>query len=108
MLNVYRLEVRLEGGMNYVVRPTSIVRRLSKPFHRAQFLLNSLLRRLNRRHFFIQWQNIRFWPYRRDREGVDLLVALRVVVSDMLELCRLAEGWNFPVEVADPSEESSV
>ena len=44
------------------------------------------------RNLFVQFQNIRHGPDRRDCELVDLLMTLGIVILDMLEFGRLAKG----------------
>lgn len=54
------------------------------------------------RNLLTQRQDIRQRPHRRDRVLVDLHMALRIVPLDMLELRRLAERGDFPVQRAEP------
>lgn len=64
-----------------------------------------LLGRLHSRNLFVQWQNVRHRAHRSDREWVDLAVALGVVLFDVGEFGRAAEGLVVPVEVAQPPME---
>jgi hypothetical protein len=72
----------------------------------ASYKLNYLLlqRSLHARHLVILLQDTGQWPNRRDREGVDLPVTLRIMVLDMFKLCRrLTERLRVvPVEMPDP------
>jgi hypothetical protein len=56
--------------------------------------------------FIIFLQNVGQRPYRRDDEGVDLSVALCVVVLDVFEFGRLTEGHRVvPVQMSHPAVE---
>ena len=66
-----------------------------------------LRRSLHSRNLLVQRQDIRHRTQRRDSEGVDLAVTLGVVLLDVSELGRAAEGLVVPVEVAQPPEGES-
>ena len=57
---------------------------------------------MDSRYLFLERQNVRLRADGCDRELVDLLVALGVVILDMGELCCTPEGIDVPVEVAKP------
>lgn len=40
--------------------------------------------------------------------GIDLLVALRVMLLDVFELCRVLEGWHVPVQLTKPLMKSRI
>lgn len=61
-----------------------------------------LRRCLYSRHLLVQWQNIRHRAHRRDGEWVDLAVTLGVVLLDVSEFSRAAEGLVVPVKIAQP------
>lgn len=53
-------------------------------------------------NFLLLGQNIRQRTYRRDPKRIHLLMALRVVFLDMLELRRVVERRDVPVQVTQP------
>lgn len=67
-----------------------------------------LPRRPRRRDLLVQRQDIRHGTDGRDGERVDLRVRLGVVLLDVGELGRGAEGRFVPVEVAKPPVETPV
>lgn len=67
----------------------------------------SLRRSLHSRDLLVQRQDVRHRAQRRDGEWVDLAVTLGVVLLDVSELGRAAEGLVVPVEVAQPPEGES-
>jgi len=67
---------------------------------RLLFAQSSLLPRSS--NLLLQRQDIWHRSQRRNRQRVDLGVRLGVVVLDVQEVGRLAEGWDGPVQVAQP------
>jgi hypothetical protein len=64
---------------------------------------------LRTRNFIVFLQNVGQRPYRRNGEGIDLPVALGIVILDVFELCRLAEGHRVvPVQMSHPAMEVRV
>jgi hypothetical protein len=63
-----------------------------------------LCRCFHSRDLLVQWQDIRHRAHGRDSEWVDLAVTLGVVLLDVSELSRAAEGLVVPVKVAQPPE----
>lgn len=57
---------------------------------------------LHSRNLILLTQNVRQRANRRDLIFVDLAMALRIMVLDMLELCRLSERRYVPVQMAHP------
>ena len=61
-----------------------------------------LRHRFHSRHFLVQRQDVWHGSHGRDGERVDLRVALGVVLLDVRELGRAAEGFVVPVQVSHP------
>jgi hypothetical protein len=77
-------------------------------FHTTMSPLFGLQRSLNSRDFLVERQDVRFWPDWRNREGVDLLVALGVMLLDVRELCGAAESIVVPIAMSNPSTATSM
>ena len=54
-------------------------------------------------HFFVNRQDVGFWPEGSDRVRVDLSVTLCIVILDVREFCGTAESIIIPVAVPYPS-----